>query len=184
IAARDGNNLTDERQTAYAIYLLTRQGERMSTEIAAARKRLEERYRGQWEQDLTATWLAAALDLIRQDRDAGQLIGRTKFGLGTTTDTYNDPMTRDALLLFVIARHFPERLRDIPQDVLTTLAQRVNDGYYHWLSAGTTLLALDAYATATQAAARNLALAEVLRDKRVHALELAAVTFPKTLFSE
>ena len=115
VAARDGNNLTDERQTAYAIYLLTRQGQRMSTEIAAARKRLEERYRGQWEQDLTAAWLAAALDLMRQDRDAGQLIGRTRFGVGTSSDTYNDPMTRDALLLFVMARHFPERLRDVPQ---------------------------------------------------------------------
>ena len=76
VAARDGNNLTDERQSAYAIYLLTRQGQRMSAEIAALRKRLDERYRGQWEQDLTAAWLAAALDLMRQDRDAGQLIGR------------------------------------------------------------------------------------------------------------
>src|SRR4029079_12165350 len=101
IAARDANNLTDERQTAYAIYLLTRQGTRMSTEIAAARKRLEERYRGQWEQDLTAAWLAAAVDLRRQDGAAGQLIGRTKFGLGASYDTYNDPMTRDAMLLFV-----------------------------------------------------------------------------------
>ena len=55
-------------------------------------------------------------------------------------------MTRDALLLFIMARHFPERLRDVPATMLTTLAQRVNDGYYHSLSAGTTLLALDAYA--------------------------------------
>jgi uncharacterized protein YfaS (alpha-2-macroglobulin family) len=184
IAARDGNNLTDERQTAYAIYLLTRQGTRMSTEIAAARKRLEERHRGQWEQDLIAAWLAAALDLMRQDRDAGQLIGRTKFGLGTSYDTYNDSMTRDALLLFVISKHFPERLRDVPKETLLTLAQRVNENSYHSLSAGTTLLALDAYSKATQGGVRNLALAEVLKDKRVQALELAEVTFPKAKFSE
>ena len=184
VAARDGDNITDERQTAYAIYLLTRQGQRMSTEIAAARKRLEERYRGQWEQDLTAAWLAASLDLMRQDRDAGQLIGRTRFGLGAHYDTYNDPMTRDALLLFVMARHFPERLRDVPKETLGILAQRVNDNYYHSLSAGTTLLALDAYASATQGAARNLSLAEVLKDKRVRTLDLAEVTFPKAAFSE
>ena len=79
VALRDGNNLTDERQSAYAIYLLTRQGQRMASEIAAARKRLGERYRGQWEQDLTAAWLAAALDLMRQDRDAAQLIDRMRF---------------------------------------------------------------------------------------------------------
>ena len=49
----------------------------------------------------------------------------------------------------------------------------MTDGYYHSLSAGTTLLALDAYASATQGAARNLAIAEVLKDKRVRALTLA-----------
>ena len=70
VAQRDGNNLTDERQSAYAMYLLTRQGQRMAAEVAAARKRLAERYRGQWEKDLTAAWLAATLDLMRQDRDA------------------------------------------------------------------------------------------------------------------
>jgi alpha-2-macroglobulin len=93
-------------------------------------------------------------------------------------------MTRDAMLLFVIAKHFPERLRDVPKETLLTLAQRVNENSYHSLSAGTTLLALDAYSKATQGGVRNLALAEVLKDKRVQALELADVTFPKAKFSE
>lgn len=184
VATRDGNNLTDERQSAYAIYLLTRQGQRMSAEITAARKRLEERYRGQWEQDLTAAWIASALDLMRQDRDAERLIARTRFATTAASEIYHDPMTRDALLLFVIARHFPERLQSVPNDVLTTLAQRVTDGYYHSLSAGTTLLALDAYASATQGAARNLSIAEVLRDKRVRTLTLPRGVFPETAFTD
>lgn len=184
VAERDGNNLTDERQSAYAIYLLTRQGQRMSAEVAAARKRLEERYRGQWEQDLTAAWLAAALDLMRQDRDAERLVSRLRFAIAGGNETYNDPMTRDALLLFVIARHFPERLRSVPSDVLTTLAQRVTDGYYHSLSAGTTLLALDAYASATQGAGRNLSIAEILKDKRVRALTLPQGLFPRAPFTD
>jgi alpha-2-macroglobulin len=93
-------------------------------------------------------------------------------------------MTRDALLLFVMARHFPEKLTDVPKETLGTLAQRVTDSYYHSLSAGTTLLALDAYSKTTQDAARNLSLAEVLKDKRVRALELAEVTFPRTAFGD
>ncbi|MGH8177552.1 MAG: hypothetical protein ACREV5_14940 [Steroidobacter sp.] len=184
VAERDGNNLNDERQSAYAMYLLTRQGQRMSAEIAAARKRLEERYRGQWEQDLTAAWLAAALDLTRQDRDAERLISRMRFGAQTGGETYNDPMTRDAFLLFIIARHFPERLRNVPVDALTTLAKRVSDGYYHSLSAGTTLLGLDAYANATEGAVGNLAAVEVLRDKRVRALTLPQGLFPTVEFSD
>ena len=184
VATRDGNNLTDERQSAYAIYLLTRQGQRMSAEIAAQRKRLTERHRGSWEQDLTAAWLAAALDLMKQDRDAEQLIGAIKFNTDTGGEVYYDPMTRDALLMFVIARHFPERLRNLPTQVMETLAKRVTDGYYHSLSSGTTLLALDAYAKATQGAARNLSIAEVLEDKRIHALSLPQTLFPQVAFSD
>ncbi|HEY5760936.1 MAG TPA: alpha-2-macroglobulin [Steroidobacter sp.] len=183
VAQRDGNNLTDERQSAYAIYLLTRQGQRMAAEITAARKRLAERYRGQWEKDLTAAWLAASLDLMRQDRDAESLISGTKFA-GTDNELYNDPMTRDALLLFVISRHFPERLKTVPSEVFTTMAKRVTDGYYHSLSAGTTLLALDAYASATEGAARNLAIAEVLKNKSIRALTLPAGLFPTAKFTD
>jgi uncharacterized protein YfaS (alpha-2-macroglobulin family) len=184
VAQRDANNLTEERQSAYAIYLLTRQGTRMAAEIAAQRKRLAERYRGQWERDLTAAWLAASLDLMRQDRDAERLIADTRFASTGEDEMYNDAMTRDAFLLFVMSRHFPERLRDIPAEVFTNMAKRVTDGYYHSLSAGTTLLALDAYASATQGANRNLSVAAVLKDKNVRALTLPAGLFPKTTFTE
>jgi hypothetical protein len=155
----------------------------MAAEIAAARKRLTERYRGQWEKDLTAAWLAAALDLMRQDRDAENLISGVKFGL-PSDELYYDAMTRDGLLLFVMSRHFPERLRTVPAEVFTTMAQRVTDDQYHSLSAGATLLALDAYAGATEGAARNLAIAEVLKDKKVRGLTLPEGLFPTVKFSD
>ncbi|HEY0938848.1 MAG TPA: MG2 domain-containing protein [Steroidobacter sp.] len=183
VARRDGNNLSDERQSAYAMYLLTRQGQRMAAEVAAARKRLAERYRGEWEKDLTAAWLAATLDLMRQERDAESLIAGTRFDV-PTDELYNDSMTRDALLLFVISRHFPERLEKLPSDVFTSMAKRVTDGHYHSLSAGTTLLALDAYAAATEGKARNLAIAEVLKNKTVRALTLPDGLFPQVAFTD
>jgi uncharacterized protein YfaS (alpha-2-macroglobulin family) len=184
IAARDGDNLTDERNTAYAIYLLTRQGQRMSAEVAAQRKRLAERYANKWEQDLTAAWLAAALDLMKQDSDAEQLIRALRFSIDTGDELYYDSMTRDALLLFVLARHFPERLRDLPADVMTTMARRISEGFYHSLSSGTTLLALDAYASATGEQTGRLSIAEVLAQGRVRALSLPSATFPKAPFTE
>ncbi|HEY4368220.1 MAG TPA: alpha-2-macroglobulin [Steroidobacteraceae bacterium] len=184
VATRDGNNLTDERQSAYAIYLLTRQGQRMAAEIAAQRQRLTTRYRGQWEKDLTAAWLAGALSLMKQDRDATQLIAGVPFRGDSDNDIYNDPMTRDALLLFIVARHFPERLPQLPIDTLQTLAARVTEGYYHSLSAGTTLLALDAYAKAAQGTERSMAIAEVLKDKRIRTLSLPQGLFPQTAFTD
>jgi uncharacterized protein YfaS (alpha-2-macroglobulin family) len=184
LAARDGNNLTEERQSAYAIYLLTRQGQRMTSQIVAARKRLEERHRDVWKQDLAAAWLAASLDLMKQDRDAESLIDPIAFGAGSADDLYHDPMTRDAQLLYVMARHFPELLGRRSNDALTRLAERVNEGIYHSLSAGTTLLALDAYTSAVQRTAASLGIAEILKDKRVRALTLPKETFPEVAFSD
>jgi alpha-2-macroglobulin len=106
-----------------------------------------------------------------------------KFGV-PSDELYYDAMTRDGLLLFVMSRHFPERLRDVPADVFTTMAQRVTNDQYHSLSAGATLLALDAYASATEGAARNLSIAEVLKDKKVRGLTLPEGLFPTVKFSD
>ncbi|HKQ80856.1 MAG TPA: hypothetical protein VJS42_01555, partial [Steroidobacteraceae bacterium] len=180
LAARDGNNLTDERNAAYAIYLLTRQGQRMAAELAAIQKRLDERYRDTWRQDLTAAWLAAALDLMQQ-RDGERLIKGVRTGAGA--ETYNDAMTQDAWLLYLTARHFPERLPGLPATQMSTLAERVNRGEYHSLAAGTTLLALDAYATAAGDKNAELSIAEVLRDRTARDLKLPEGLFPKTSFT-
>jgi uncharacterized protein YfaS (alpha-2-macroglobulin family) len=184
LAQRDGNNLTEERQSAYAIYVLTRQGQRMAAQLGAARKRLEERYRGEWEQDLTAAWLAASMKLMRQDREAERLIERMRFAVADAGEIYNDAMTRDALLMFVIARHFPERIGSIPSDALLELSGRINDGRYHSLSAGTTLLGLDAYANATQDEQAQLTIAEVLKGGGMRALSLPEGLFPKSAYTQ
>ncbi|HMK85178.1 MAG TPA: hypothetical protein VK437_04385, partial [Steroidobacteraceae bacterium] len=190
VAARDGNNLMEERDSAYAIYLLTRQGKVMSAEVAALSKRLAERYRGEWERDLTAAWLASSLKLMRQDRDAEPIISRLRFdasssGAGSSEELYDDAMTRDGFLLYVLAKHFPERLPDLPPSVLETLAGRMNANSYHSLSAGATLLALDAYATATRAElAPRLSIAEVFKDGSIRPLELPAGLMPKVAFSD
>ncbi len=184
LAVRDGNNLAEERHSAYAIYLLVRQGLVMSTEAARLHQRLRERYQGKWEQDLTAAWLAGAYRLMRQESDATRTIGDLTFGSGQRTDAYSDSMTRDALQLYVLARHFPERLPALRAQVLDNVVARVNRNLYHSLSAGTTLLALDRYARALPPeAASELRIDEVLRDKRLRRLELPASLLPKADFT-
>ena len=185
IASRDGNNLAEERDSAYAIYLLVRQGHVMSTEATALRKRLTERYKDQWEQDLAAAWLAAAYKLMRQDHDAAKAIAAIRFGEDPAADLYDDPMTRDGFLLYVLSKHFPERLAAMPATALENLATRINSNLYNSLSAGTTLLGLNAYVAATHAdTAPQLAIREVLHDKSVRALELPATLMPKVAFTE
>ncbi len=158
LAARDGNSLADERNGAYAIYLLTRQGRPMTAEIAAMRRRLTERYARQWPRDLTAAWLAASLAMMKQEREALALMKGVGFGTPSGAGVHDDPMTRDGLLLFLLARHFPSRLDALPVDIWPKLAERITRREYHSLSAGTTLLALDAWATATTGARGSLSI--------------------------
>ena len=185
IAGRDGNNLAQERDSAYAIYLLVRQGQVMSAEATALRTRLTQRYKGQWEQDLAAAWLAAAYKLMRQDRDAEKAIAAIRFGEDPAADLYDDPMTRDGFLLYVLSKHFPDRLASMPAMALENLAARINSNAYNSLSAGTTLLGLNAYVAATHAdTAPQLAIRAVLHDKTVRPLELPATLMPKVSFTE
>jgi len=164
---------------------LVRQGQVMSTQATALRKRLTERYKGQWEQDIAAAWLAAAYKLMRQDHDADKAIAAIRLGELQVSDLYDDPMTRDGFLLYVLSKHFPERLPSVPATAMENLAARISANTYNSLSAGTTLLGLNAYVEATHAdTAPQLAIRAVLRDKSVRSLELPATLMPKVPFTE
>jgi hypothetical protein len=130
---------------------------------------------------------------MRQDHDANQAIASIRFAQTAaapasapwSADIYDDPMTRDGFLLYVLSKHFPERLSALGPEVLENLATRINTNRYHSLSAGTTLLALNAYVAATHAdTAPQLAIRELLRDKTVRQLELPATLMPKVPFSD
>jgi len=187
VAARDGDNLAQERDSAYAIYLLTRQGQVMSAQAAALRQRLTQRYKKEWQQDLAAAWLAASFKLMHQDRDAAEAISSLRFADAAASDPfgYSDEMTRDGFLLYVLARHFPERVYKLPPQVLERIAALITTGQYHSLSAGTTLLGLEAYVHATQAdTAPHLAIYEVLKDNNtVRALDLPQTLMPAAPFT-
>jgi alpha-2-macroglobulin len=186
IAIRDGNNLADERDSAYAIYLLTRQGHVMSAEASALRKRLTDRYKGQWEQDITAAWLAASFKLMQQDRDAEKAIAPLRFTAGTGSDNfYNDSLTRDGFLLYVLSKYFPGRLQVMPPEALENIAMSIDANFFHSLSAATTLMGLSAYVTATHADTDpKLGISEILgHNQAPRALQLPAGLIPKVKFT-
>jgi len=62
------------RQRAYAVYLLTRQGNVTTNSLAAVQKRLQDAYPNTWRNDLAAAWLAASYKIMRQDKQADDLI--------------------------------------------------------------------------------------------------------------
>lgn len=180
LATRDADTLEQERSGAFALYLLVRQGQTLGAEASRLRERLETRYEDAWRGDLATAYLAAAMKLMKQDAEADRLFASINWGVKRPVDRWHDDMTADAGLLYLAALHFPQRLTRLPDGFVETLVGRVTGGRYHSLSAATTLLALDAYATlAAPQAAGKLRLAELLAGGKSRDLALPDGLFPK-----
>ena len=184
LAASEGESLADERARAYAIYLLTRQGEVTANLVATLQKRVEERYAKEWGQDLTAAYLAASYKLMKQDSLAEKLFGKLKVGAQKGYSVYYDSMSRDAQLLYLTAKHFPQRMKEVQAEALAALVKPMQQGMYNTFSSAYTILALDAVATlAEKQPGQTLALTEILRDNKSRPLVLPAGLIPKVEFS-
>jgi uncharacterized protein YfaS (alpha-2-macroglobulin family) len=155
IAADDsGDSLVEMRQRAYAIYLLTRQGNVTTNDLASVQRRLDEVFPKQWHDDLAAAWLAASYQLLHQDKLAGDLMARPRKLLGRKptdeaydySDYYDTPI-RDASVLYLLAKHFPEQARALPTETIENLVRPLGKGHYNTLSSGMIIMALDAWAT-------------------------------------
>ena len=170
-----GDSLADLRQRAYAVYVLTRQGNVTTNALAAVQKRLQEAYPANWKNDLAAAWLAASYQLLKQDKAASQLIAgpqhlleRTSAPTAYAYADYMDDLTRDASVLYLLARHFPQRAHDLSPHVLENIAAPLERNEFNTLSAAMTLMALDAYASSSASGLDKLAINEVRADGSAH----------------
>jgi alpha-2-macroglobulin len=138
------------RNRAYATYLLTRQGMVTTPIVASLRETLDARYRESWKADVTAAYLAAVYRLQRQEREADSLIERVAAQIGAPSGKrfafYYDDSVRDAEVLYLLSRHFPERARALKPQALQALVAPLGRGQYNTLSSAMLVLALDAYA--------------------------------------
>jgi uncharacterized protein YfaS (alpha-2-macroglobulin family) len=185
VARRDADNLSEERDVGYAIYLLARQGTVVANEAAALQRRLQQRYAKAWPSDIVAGYLAAAYQLMQQQSLAVRTIAAVRFGQQGNIDRWHGAMSADGMLLYLTARHFPERLAQLPPTVLETLVARVRENFYDSLGAATTILALDAYATAlADISAIKLGMSATAANGATTMLELPAGLFPKRALTQ
>lgn len=186
LAERDSDSLSQARVRAYAVYVLTRNGVVTTNYLVPLRKELEDKYTKQWPTDLAAAYLASSYQLLKQQSPAEHLIGDLKLGGAVVPDYayFYDGLVRDAQLLYLLARHFPERLQKIKGDDLQALVKPVSQGLFNTLSSSYTILALDAYAAnVALPEAAALALSQFLSGNKEQPLVLPKGLFPKVDFA-
>lgn len=187
LAANEGDTLSQARVRAYAIYILTRNGVVTTNHVNSLRGYLEDKHAKQWKNDLIGVYLAATYKLLKNDSAAESLIGAARLGEAQVADYayFYDGLVRDAQLLYVFARHFPERLKSLSGDDILALVKPVTLGQYNTISSAYLILALDAYAAAvTTGEVGALVMHEVLAGAKTRLLTLPKGLFPKVEFSD
>jgi len=169
LAGDDSANTLDQlRQRAYAVYLLTRQGNVTTNYLASVQKRLQDAFPKDWKGDLAAAWLASSYQLLKQDKEANLLIEPLQRKLERTTDDgayiyddYDDPLIRDSTVLYLLAKHFPDRVKMLSPRVMENIARPLENNEFNTLSAAMTMLAIDVYASTNAAAVEKLGIDEI-----------------------
>ena len=130
---QDGDSLLMLRQRAYSAYLLTRLAQVPSNALMSIRTQLEQNFKStDWQKDLTAAWLAAAYQNLKQQELADKLIAPVLETLDKPRSTewryeyYYDPLIQDASALYIVARHFPEHLVTKAEPVLNRITEDLN----------------------------------------------------------
>ncbi len=182
LAASEGSSLFDERSRAYAIYLLTRQGVLTTGYATSLEQRVRTNYPNVWQTDLIGAFLAATYQLLRQEGHANALIAASRMGQKRVAayEFYDDDLTHDAVVLYLLARHFPARLGGVRAEAINAIVGPIERGAYNTLNSAYTIMALDAYVTATgPTATAQFTVTETRKDGSRAVLPLPAGTFPQ-----
>lgn len=176
LASRQSDDLYTLRLQAWAVYLLTRQGEITTSALASVQDALQQNYPDSWQTDLSALYLAASWQMLKMDKEANTLLQPTwqqlskAYDKGWWTQDYFDPLVQDATRLYLITRHFPEKVASVPPQVLENMVKSLQDERYTTYSSAMSMLALTSYSTqivAQTTAANALKITQISKTKDV-----------------
>jgi uncharacterized protein YfaS (alpha-2-macroglobulin family) len=180
-----GNGVTAleaARVRAAAIYLLTRNGEVTTNDLVHLQEGLEQQHKKSWRKDLVAVYMASVYQLLKKEMEAGTLVDGYRIGQlkGDRYSDFHSPLTQDAQYLYLLASHFPERLKALKGEGIRELVKPVFGGHYNTIGSAYTILALGAYSRAMLGPVANEAITISQRGTDGKATELSLLRHPFT----
>lgn len=148
------NTETDDYALAmrsFAIYILTR-SEIVTTQYIESLKK-DMKKNSEAETGYAGLFLAGSYALLKQDLEAGSLLGKIKREFKKDDAfRYVDQLCYKSIYLDIVARHFPSRLRDVSADLLNDIAGELENQNWTTLSANHALMAIESYLELTPGA--------------------------------
>jgi uncharacterized protein YfaS (alpha-2-macroglobulin family) len=185
-ASSPAPTLDEARLRAYAVYLLARQGQKPTAAISNVEQELSNRYTKEWPTDLAAAYLASTYRLMQRNDDAEKILAKVPWAeqkSNWTNFDYYGSNVHNAQLLYLEARHFPNRLNSVPRAVLDDIAKAAGASRFSSLEAASMLMALESYAKSAGSGTK-LSIAEVGKDNTSRSLSLPANLLPRVPISE
>ena len=147
LATQDVSNMDQARIHAYAIYVLTRNEIVTTNYLTNLQLTLDKMPDQPWHKDITSAYIAATYQMLKSSADANKIIAYYQPHSGAVSDAtdFNDPNTTDAQYLYLLARHFPERLKQVDNSLLMSVVDSLNANSMSTVLAGYSSLALSAY---------------------------------------
>ncbi|MDR1373670.1 MAG: hypothetical protein LBJ24_01725, partial [Treponema sp.] len=184
IAAGGGDSGYGVSYRSYAIYVLTL-NEVVTTTLIESLKRDMGKNNRELETGLPGLYLAGTYALLKKDADASALLGRIRRTLARDDSfMYIDELMYQALYLTMVARHFPQRLRDLSDTLFLSMAEQLEAQSYTTISANFALMAVDAYLRVVpNAETGNFRVLEILKNRQSRELKPAGTTLFTVPFS-
>ncbi len=179
------------RLHAYAIYILARNGKLAPDALAALREHLAEDKQNAWYKDTTLGYLAATYMLMQDRRGANILINSVDLVADTeeNLEEFYDNQSYRGVMLYLLAKHFPDRLEEVPASVIEGIAQAVAKGRYNTISSARLIYGLEAYGAAqtVNIGARGrgeIRVSEIIADDKKSDLKLEGDLIARASFSD
>ena len=177
----------DFRIQAYAIYILTMNEIITTNYISSLRSKLDISFKN-WKKDLTAGYIGASYILMKQEDQGRKLIenlSEVKFNEDNPTWSFYDGLIYDAQLLYLLSLHTPDALEDVSDNIIQTIASRLQNGSYNTLNSSYCIMALSAFSKATnEPAAGKISVNQIISDKQIKPLKLPAGKYPVVDYSD
>lgn len=166
LSSQSVSDLDQARVQAYAIYILTRNEMVTTNYLTHLQLYLEENSVPDWHKDIISAYMAATYQLLKSYPEADKLIDYYKLQSTphSSTDFYNKDIA-DAEYLYLLARHFPDRLAKKGNELVMSLVNAMNSGEINTILSSYSSLALSAYGQSYQMPhSAALSLSEKLAD--------------------
>lgn len=145
---RDPHSLGQARLQSYAAYILTRNGRIVTPELVELEKYLKKNFAKEFKNDISAAYIASSYKLLKDNSGAQRLIANYSFPSKSYHKGYiyyKNSLAYDAQYLYMLAKHFPNRVKRINADEIKQFIAPIFKQQYNSLAAGYSVLALSSY---------------------------------------